>query len=223
MTMACLKILRSIYGTRLSPRSSRLGQCEYTFARSLSYTALLFKKQMPPRPKVEESEIEEKFLKGSGPGMNKTSSAVQLRHIPTGIVVKSQDTRSREQNRKIARQLLASKLEDIEKGDQSRNNVINEVKKKKKASKRKKSLRKYRKLDEAKVVTAGQITAGDEVTSAIAGELEAGEEDEDEFDESDDEGGDEGNDEDDTNDDEGDGKESHIMQEQGRKGFSSES
>lgn len=144
--MACPNMLRSIYSTRLLLRSSRLKLCEYAFIRSLSSTTLLCKKQMPPRPKVNENEIEEKFLKGSGPGgqkINKTSSAVQLRHIPTGIVVKSQETRSREQNRKIARQILASKLEDLEKGEQSRNNVISEVKKKKKASKRKKSLRKY--------------------------------------------------------------------------------
>ncbi|KAK6361980.1 hypothetical protein TWF730_005684 [Orbilia blumenaviensis] len=76
----------------------------------------------------------------------------------------------------------------MEKGEQSRNNVINDVKKKKKASKRKKSLRKYRKLDEIKTGTARQITAGDEITPAIAGELEAGgEEDEDDFEESGDE------------------------------------
>ncbi|KAK6507010.1 hypothetical protein TWF481_005465 [Arthrobotrys musiformis] len=171
---------------------------------------------MPPRPKVDENEIEEKFLKGSGPGGQKI------------VVVKSQDTRSREQNRKIARQLLASKLEDIEKGDQSRNSVINEVKKKKKASKRKKSLRKYRKLDEAKAVTAEQIAAGDEVTSAVAGELEAGneDEDEDEFEDSDEE---EDEEEDDDEDDEinhnhrGGEKESLRTQEKGKKGVAGES
>ncbi|RVD88177.1 uncharacterized protein DFL_002372 [Arthrobotrys flagrans] len=163
---------------------------------------------MPPRPKVNENEIEEKFLKGSGPG---------------GQKMKSQETRSREQNRKIARQILASKLEDLEKGEQSRNNVISEVKKKKKASKRKKSLRKYRKLDEAKAVTAGQITAGDEVASAVAGELEAGEDDEDGFEESDEEGDEEGDEEDETSHDEGDEKESRSTQEQGKKGASSES
>ncbi|KAF3165772.1 hypothetical protein TWF225_008930 [Orbilia oligospora] len=233
--MACLNMLRGIYGTGLSLRSRRIRLSEYTFTRPLSSTTLLFKKQMPPRPKVDENDIEEKFLKGSGPGMvfphdadyieeqNKTSSAVQLRHIPTGIVVKSQETRSREQNRKIARQLLASKLEDIEKGEQSRNNVINEVKKKKKASKRKKSLRKYRKLEEVKAGTAGHITAGDDVTSAAAGELEAGEEDE--PDESDDEDDDDGDDDghDETSHGESDEEESRVTQEQGRKGGSSES
>ncbi|KAF3925529.1 hypothetical protein ABW21_db0200551 [Orbilia brochopaga] len=180
----CLHMLRA-YGRPQTPA--------YGY-RLFNATAAPCKKQMPPRPKVNEDDLEEKFLKGtyvyvqttsidfnkiqdSHPnGENKTSSAVQLRHIPTGIVVKSQETRSREQNRKIARQLLASKLEDIEKGDQSRNNVLKQVANKKKASKRKKSLRKYRKLDDAKTGDAGQLEAGDNAESDVAGELEAGEE-----------------------------------------------
>ncbi|KAI1328793.1 RF-1 domain-containing protein [Xylariaceae sp. FL0255] len=115
-------------------------------------------KNLPPRPKPPpESEIEESFLKGSGPGgqkINKTNSAVQLKHIPTGIVVKSQATRSRSQNRNIARQLLADKLDDIARGTESRSNVVGAVKSKKKASSAKKSRRKYRKLEAQKEVTA---------------------------------------------------------------------
>lgn len=75
---------------------------------------------------------------------------MQLKHIPTGIVVKSQATRSRSQNRKIAREVLAEKLEVLEKGDQSRTMIKAEINRKKKASKNKKSKRKYRALDEAK-------------------------------------------------------------------------
>lgn len=74
---------------------------------------------------------------------NKTSSAVQLKHLPTGMVVKSQATRSREQNRKIARNILAMKLEDIFKGKDSRTAKLREEATRKKASKTKKSKRKY--------------------------------------------------------------------------------
>lgn len=81
---------------------------------------------------------------------NKTSSAVQLKHLPTGMVVKSQATRSRTQNRKHARLLLAEKLEDIEKGSESRRAVKGEAKRMKKESKSKKARRKYRKLEEEK-------------------------------------------------------------------------
>ncbi|KAK1972776.1 RF-1 domain-containing protein [Colletotrichum sublineola] len=121
---------------------------------SASPAAALKKHEMPPRPKPPpDSEIEESYLKGSGPGgqkINKTSSAVQLKHIPTGVVVKSQATRSRTQNRKIAREILAQKLDDLQNGDQSRSAIVGEVKRKKAASAAKKSKRKYRQLEEEK-------------------------------------------------------------------------
>ncbi|KAI4141977.1 MAG: hypothetical protein LQ340_007477, partial [Diploschistes diacapsis] len=85
---------------------------------------------------------------------NKTSSAVQLRHIPTGTIVKSQATRSRSQNRKIARQILAEKLEVAEKGEKSRVAIKTELKRKKKASGAKKRRRKYKLLEDEK--TKGQ-------------------------------------------------------------------
>ncbi|KAK3326295.1 RF-1 domain-containing protein [Apodospora peruviana] len=119
-----------------------------------SPTCCLKRNQMPPRPKhPPEADIEESFLKGSGPGgqkINKTNSAVQLKHIPTGIVVKCQETRSREQNRKIARDLLAAKLDILANGDQSRTVIVGNVKKKRSDSAAKKSRRKYKKLAEEK-------------------------------------------------------------------------
>ncbi|KAK8864546.1 hypothetical protein IAR55_001796 [Kwoniella newhampshirensis] len=63
---------------------------------------------------VPESELHEKFVKGRGPGgqaINKTNSSVSLTHIPTGIRVQAQPTRSREENRKVARKILAERLE----------------------------------------------------------------------------------------------------------------
>ena len=128
-------------------------------ARSFSVYSGLYDKPLPPRRKIEESEIEEAFLKGSGPGgqkINKTSSAVQLKHLPTGIVVKSQETRSRDQNRKLARQILGEKLDQIEKGDESRVAIKAERAKAKKASASKKAKRKYKKLDEEKVGQDGR-------------------------------------------------------------------
>ncbi|KAL8781723.1 MAG: hypothetical protein Q9203_000164 [Teloschistes exilis] len=108
--------------------------------------------QLPPRIVIKKDEIEESFLKGSGPGgqkINKTSSAVQLKHLATGMVVKSQATRSRSQNRSIARRLLADKLEEAEKGPESRTALKEEIKRKKKASKSKKARRKYRTQDDS--------------------------------------------------------------------------
>lgn len=73
---------------------------------------------------------------------------MQIAHKPSGIVVKCQATRSRSQNEKIARQLLADKVEAREKGDCSRVALKAEAARKKKASKVKKARRKYRALEE---------------------------------------------------------------------------
>ncbi|KAF4624702.1 hypothetical protein G7Y89_g13466 [Cudoniella acicularis] len=122
--------------------------------RSITASAVQWLKKMPDKPAPPpEDEFTEAFLKGSGPGgqkINKTSSAVQLRHLPTGIVLKVQAHRSRSQNRKLARQMLAERIEVLEKGKESRVAVVGEKKRKKKSSATKKSKRKYRLLDEAK-------------------------------------------------------------------------
>ncbi|KAM0616310.1 hypothetical protein ACHAP0_002504 [Verticillium nonalfalfae] len=144
-------------------------------SQALSTTIWNQKEQMPQRPKPPpDSDIEESYLKGSGPGgqkINKTNSAVQLKHIPTGIVIKSQATRSRSQNRKIARQLLAERLDDLENGDQSRNAIVAEAKRKKAASAAKKSKRKYRKLEDA---GRHDGQPDDDITAAAAPETGTG-------------------------------------------------
>ncbi|KAK4460862.1 RF-1 domain-containing protein [Cladorrhinum samala] len=164
--MAMILPLRPPFSSLLRLRPFPLVTTSLQLARPLSKT------QLPARPKPPpDSEIEESFLKGSGPGgqkINKTNSAVQLKHIPTGIVVKSQATRSRSQNRKIARDLLALKLDELQNGDQSRTAIVGDHKKKKAASKAKKSARKYKKLAEEKAAAsaaaAGGLTSGEEGT-----------------------------------------------------------
>ena len=96
---------------------------------------------------------------------NKTYCAVQLKHLPSGTVVKSQATRSRDQNRKIARRLLAEKIEAAEKGPESRTALKAGIKKKKKASKNKKARRKYRALQDG-AQDGAQDEEGDESADA---------------------------------------------------------
>lgn len=65
------------------------------------------------QPDIREQDIVEKFIKASGPGgqfVNKTSSCVYLKHIPTGIEVKCQKERSQAVNRYMARKILAEKV-----------------------------------------------------------------------------------------------------------------
>lgn len=71
------------------------------------------------------------------------------------MVLKVQATRSRIQNRKIARQMLADRLEVMEKGEESRVSKVADIKKKRKSSAIKKSKRKYKALAEAKEKAAG--------------------------------------------------------------------
>ena len=66
---------------------------------------------------IDESDIEEKFVRSSGPGgqhVNKTSTCVYLKHLPTGIEVKCGQTRSRETNRFLARRILCERIEEKE-------------------------------------------------------------------------------------------------------------
>lgn len=64
---------------------------------------------------ISLAEVEERFVRGSGPGgqkINKTSSTVWLRHGPTGVEVRCQRERSQAANRETAWLELCGKLEE---------------------------------------------------------------------------------------------------------------
>ncbi|MFT3780450.1 MAG: peptide chain release factor-like protein [Nibricoccus sp.] len=65
---------------------------------------------------VLASDVEEKFIRGSGAGgqkINKTSSTVWLRHRPSGVEVRIQQERSQAANRELAWEELCAKLESV--------------------------------------------------------------------------------------------------------------
>jgi protein subunit release factor B len=62
-----------------------------------------------------ENDIEETFVRSTGPGgqkVNKTSTCVHLKHIPSGLAVKVQTSRSQPLNRYYARKQMCELLEN---------------------------------------------------------------------------------------------------------------
>lgn len=116
-------------------------------------------------PQIDENDIKETFVRGSGPGgqkVNKTSNRVFLVHEPTQLRVECQDTRSLQQNRKIARSRLREKLDEHLNGRQSKANVAAEKASSKKAKAKSRSRARQRqkqRADESSSVDADESSA----------------------------------------------------------------
>lgn len=71
---------------------------------------------------VKEAELEEHFIRSRGPGgqnVNKVSTGVYLKHLPTGVDVKVCGERSQALNRYAARKVLVNKIEAMVLGRES--------------------------------------------------------------------------------------------------------
>lgn len=124
-------------------------------------------------PKINPDELEEKFTKGWGPGgqaVNKTTNAVFLKHIPTGIWVKCHDTRSLDQNRKIAKQRLVNKLDNFLNGELSIENQKKRIEKEKHDRKKEKTRLKYEERRREKLIAYNGELIKDECEFNICSE-----------------------------------------------------
>jgi len=90
---------------------------------------------------ITADDLSERFIRGGGPGgqkVNKTSSCVWLKHLPTGTEIRCQRERSLTLNRYLARCQLCEKLEAAKKeqADKQRNEAAKKRRKNRKPSKR---------------------------------------------------------------------------------------
>ena len=99
---------------------------------------------------IREEDILEKFIRSGGHGgqkVNKTSTCVYLKHLPTGIEVKCQESRSQPLNRFLARRYLIEKIEQRLLGSLSPAEKLREKIKKQKLKRKKRA--RHKKVEES--------------------------------------------------------------------------
>ncbi len=94
---------------------------------------------------IREEDLEERFIRSSGKGgqhVNKTSTCVYLKHLPSGIEVKCMEERSQSLNRFLARRELVEKVAALA-GVATPRNSRQEKAKKQKARRQRRAAAKY--------------------------------------------------------------------------------
>ena len=106
--LLCLKTKQAdIAGSEFPPTNAAAG------VQTSTITVAVLKIPRPEEVKLRDADLEITAARGGGPGgqrRNKVDTAVQVRHLPTGMLIRCETERSQFQNRELALNVLRSKL-----------------------------------------------------------------------------------------------------------------
>lgn len=127
-------------------RVQRIPETEsYGRIHTSAATVAVFPEMEEMELKISPSELKIETFRSSGHGgqsVNKTSSAVRITHLPTGIVVSCQDERSQMQNKVKAMKILRARLQNLYETER-KNKIDTERKKSVKSGERSEKIRTY--------------------------------------------------------------------------------
>jgi len=106
-----LKYEAGVHRVQRIPKTEKSGRLHTSTA-----TVAVLASQTQPEIKINPNDLKIESFRGSGPGgqhRNVTDSAIRITHLPTGIVVSSQNQKSQHQNKAIAWQILENRLKSL--------------------------------------------------------------------------------------------------------------